>query len=156
MYSPQPSTVGGTISGNASFNAVNPITNSLADGGSTIILNGSYSPTGEHQGEIVLRAADVAGGGGMIMDMYQLADPVNHSAQMFVGDTSGSHFVQMWQINGNGTGRLLGFFGAGPIAQPAAIAAPSGGTTVDTQARAAIQSILNMLGAATGGYGLTA
>jgi hypothetical protein len=50
----------------------------------------------------------------------------------------------------------LGFFAATPIAQPAAIAAPAGGATIDTQARAAIVSILNALGGAAGGYGLTA
>lgn len=38
----------------------------------------------------------------------------------------------------------------------AGIAAPSGGTTVDAQARAAIQSIINTLSSATGGHGLIA
>lgn len=37
----------------------------------------------------------------------------------------------------------------------AAIAAPAGGTTIDTQARAAIQLILNTLSFAAGGHGLT-
>jgi hypothetical protein len=54
-----------------------------------------------------------------------------------------------------GTNRL-GFYGATAVAQPAAIAAPSGGTTVDTQARTAIQSILKAIGAAAGGIGITA
>lgn len=49
-----------------------------------------------------------------------------------------------------------GLFDATPIAQPAAITAPTGGTTVDAQARTAITAILNLLSQAAGGYGLTA
>lgn len=50
----------------------------------------------------------------------------------------------------------LSFYGGGGRVQPAAIAAPAGGATVDTQARAAITSILAVIGAAAGGVGLTA
>lgn len=50
------------------------------------------------------------------------------------------------------TGPAVGFFGKTPAAQPAAIASPAGGTTVDTQARAAIDSIR----AALQSLGLTA
>lgn len=57
---------------------------------------------------------------------------------------------------GTSAAHKLGFWGKAPIVQPAAIAAPSGGTTIDTQARAAIQSIINTLSAAAGGNGLTA
>lgn len=55
-----------------------------------------------------------------------------------------------------GTGHPLGFYGATPVAQPLAIPAPSGGAVVDTQARAAIASILNAIGAGAGGIGITA
>jgi len=51
---------------------------------------------------------------------------------------------------------FLGLYGATPVAQPVAITAPSGGAVVDTQARAAIVSILDAIGAAAGGIGITA
>ncbi len=57
---------------------------------------------------------------------------------------------------GNETGGQVGLYDAVPVAQPAAIAPPSGGTTVDSQARAAISAILAALGAAAGGIGITA
>lgn len=50
----------------------------------------------------------------------------------------------------------VGLYAATPVAQPSAIAAPTGGSTIDTQARTAITSILNALGAAAGGIGVTA
>lgn len=50
----------------------------------------------------------------------------------------------------------MALYGGTPVAQPVAIVAPAGGATVDTQARAAIVSILNAIGAAAGGIGITA
>lgn len=46
--------------------------------------------------------------------------------------------------------------GTTPVGQPAAIPPPAGGATIDTQARAAIVSILDVIGAAAGGIGVTA
>ena len=43
------------------------------------------------------------------------------------------------------SGGLLGFFGAGPTDQQAAIPDPAGGGTVDTEARAAIVSLINVV-----------
>jgi hypothetical protein len=40
------------------------------------------------------------------------------------------------------TSGTVGFYGKTPVAQPAAIANPAGGTTVDAEARAAVNSIL--------------
>jgi len=39
----------------------------------------------------------------------------------------------------------LGFFGATPVDQPATVADPSGGGTVDTEARAAIEAVIDRL-----------
>jgi len=39
----------------------------------------------------------------------------------------------------------LGFYGQTPIAQPSDISAPSGGSTIDTQARTAINTIITDL-----------
>jgi len=39
----------------------------------------------------------------------------------------------------------LGFFGAAPVDQPATVADPSGGSTVDTEARAAIAAVIDRL-----------
>jgi hypothetical protein len=51
---------------------------------------------------------------------------------------------------------LVAFFGGTPVGQAAAIAQPTGGATIDTQARTAINSILAAIGAAAGGIGITA
>ncbi len=59
------------------------------------------------------------------------------------------------QLGKSGSGNSLGFFGAVPSTQLPAITKPVGGGTVDTQARAAIDSIIDLLSAALG-YGLTA
>lgn len=40
----------------------------------------------------------------------------------------------------------IGFFGATPVVQPPAITAPSGGATIDSQARTAINTIQSQLG----------
>lgn len=48
------------------------------------------------------------------------------------------------QIGGASTDEL-GFFGAAPVDQPATVADPSGGSTVDTEARAAIAAVIDRL-----------
>lgn len=48
------------------------------------------------------------------------------------------------QIGGASTDEL-GFFGATPVDQPATVADPSGGITVDTEARAAIAAVIDRL-----------
>lgn len=61
--------------------------------------------------------------------------------------------------NGGGmtTNKGMGFWGTvAPASQPAAITTPSGGTIVDVQARAAIDAILAVLSAGSGGNGTTA
>lgn len=46
---------------------------------------------------------------------------------------------------GTTTGQKLGFFNATPVVQQASIADPTGGATVDAEARTAINSILDVL-----------
>jgi hypothetical protein len=46
---------------------------------------------------------------------------------------------------GTSTSQKLSFYGVTPIVQTGAITAPSGGGTVDSQARTAITSIINAL-----------
>jgi len=46
---------------------------------------------------------------------------------------------------GTATDQLLAFYGATPVDQPVAINAPSGGATVDAEARTAINTIISRL-----------
>ena len=48
-------------------------------------------------------------------------------------------------LNGRTLGTYLGFYGVDPVVQQDAITAPSGGETTDSQARAAISSVLTVL-----------
>lgn len=48
-------------------------------------------------------------------------------------------------IIGTESTQKLGFFGKAPVAQQASIADPSGGATIDSQARTAVNSILDVL-----------
>ncbi len=61
----------------------------------------------------------------------------------------------IFRVDDNAGTNRMAFFGGTQRAQFTAITAPAGGATVDTEARTAIQAILNVLGAAAGGYGLT-
>lgn len=133
-----------------SLQALNTTTNTPAGGSAEIDLIGHA----QNNSEVEMIAANVGAGGGILFDMY-----LNGAAgvgQLYIGATNGSAPVILLNVHGDGTGRQIGFFGATPISQPAAIGAPSGGTTVDTQARAAIVSLINLLSAAAAGYGLTA
>lgn len=57
--------------------------------------------------------------------------------------------IKLGRMNGTkvGTGSLekLGFYGATPIARPATVLDPTGGTTTDAQARGAINEIIDRL-----------
>lgn len=50
-------------------------------------------------------------------------------------------------IIGTETTQKVGFFGKSPVAQQSSIADPAGGATIDTQARTAVNSILDVLDA---------
>ena len=57
--------------------------------------------------------------------------------------------IQLGRTNGTkmgtATAQLLGFYGVTPVDQPATISDPSGGGTVDTQARTAINALIDRL-----------
>lgn len=57
--------------------------------------------------------------------------------------------IQLGRTNGTkigtATDQLLGFYGATPVDRPATISDPSGGTTVDSQARTAINALIDRL-----------
>ncbi len=46
---------------------------------------------------------------------------------------------------GSATSSLLGFYGAPPVDRPATVADPAGGGTIDTEARTAINDIIDRL-----------
>lgn len=140
----------GTIVGNSAQQANNSTTGTQAGGAAVLEINGQT----QNQSEIYMATANIGNGGGIAIDMY--INGVQGSGQIYIGGTNGISPVITINANGAGGGRQIGFFGAAPIAQPAAIAAPAGGATIDAQARTAITSILAVLGAAAGGYGLTA
>jgi hypothetical protein len=82
-----------------------------------------------------------------LSDRYVLAKllQIQDGRSIQLGRTKGT-------MIGTAADQKLGFFGASPVAQHSAISAPSGGTTTDSQARSAIDLIINVLHAC----GLTA
>lgn len=61
------------------------------------------------------------------------------------GSTSGAGLGIRVEVDGVTTQPKIGFYGATPIAQPAAVTPPTGGTTIDSQARTAINAIITIL-----------
>ena len=57
--------------------------------------------------------------------------------------------IQLGRTNGTkmgtATAQLLGFYGVTPVDQPATISDPSGGATIDSQARTAINALIDRL-----------
>ncbi len=59
-------------------------------------------------------------------------------------------------VGGESGTTKIGFFGTALQTQPAAIAKPAAGATIDAEARAAVDLIIDLLSAAGGGFGITA
>ena len=66
--------------------------------------------------------------------LIQFADGRN----VQLGKTTGTKF-------GTATDQLLAFYGITPVDQPATVSDPSGGGTVDTEARTAIDALIDRL-----------
>lgn len=108
-----------------------------------------YNPTGglptdvDVRGDLTVDGASTLGNGG---------DTTNVKSTLQVDGTTiqTGNLVMGSVLDHNGT--QIGFFNEATAAQQALIADPSGGTTTDAEARAAIVSILDLLAA----YGLMA
>lgn len=95
-------------------------------------------------GKVIVQAAPVAGAGDntqtpqTVFDVaattITLADAVN----IAVNTTTGTKI-------GTGATQKLGFYGVTPVVQPALVADPAGGGTVDAEARTAIASVIDKL-----------
>jgi len=59
--------------------------------------------------------------------------------------SGGTLLIPFSMLVGSATTDLLGFYGVGPVDQPATVSDPAGGGTVDTECRAAVASIIDRL-----------
>lgn len=115
----------------------------------SLSLNGSYdTPPDANSAELQFEVSS-SGGASVTLDTFASGGP--NTVQANFGTSTGTPLT-VADMAGTPS---LGFFGAGPIAQAAAITPPSGGAIIDTQARTAIGAILTVLGK-TSGFGLTA
>lgn len=76
------------------------------------------------------------------------------TTEQFLSTTTGGTFTDGTVVNfgtsagtkiGGATNQKIGFFNHSPVVQQAAIVPPSGGATVDSQARTAVDSIITEL-----------
>lgn len=144
---------GASIIGNQTLYSGNPVDGQSGHGSAELDVFGSFAGAVQNRGEI---SGYINGSLGLEgFDIFQDGTGL----KIRIGDLSDSE-GNFNAINilrtAVGVKDKMAFFGSPEIAQPAAVAAPSGGTTIDTQARAAIVSILNLLSQAAGGLGLTA
>lgn len=157
-WSPGTGAFGGTVtvSGFSSQIAVNNGNNVADNGSAELDLVGSQSPGQLHDPEVSLYVLDNFAGPTEAFGLDARVDG-SHNFILLLGsiDAQADAAIVIQDAAEAETPRL-GFYGVTPVVRPAAVTAPSGGTTVDTQARAAIVSLINLLSAAAGGNGLTA
>lgn len=129
-----------------------------ANQGVTFELHGSgYTPNGARRPLWGMVNAQSA-----LSGLVLAAQKTGATIEVYTGGLSSGDLRGTWSATGLAlTGGLavegnLGFFGAPLRAQGAAITAPSGGATIDAEARTAISAILTLLSEAAGGFGLTA
>lgn len=109
------------------------------------------------------RLAGIVADNPILLEIVGGVGPVNPSANAKLqqwrttiggvgGITVGTVFADTGKLEWNkdvnlakDAGAKIGMFGAVPVIQPAAIASPSGGATVDTECRAAVASLLTAL-----------
>jgi hypothetical protein len=92
----------------------------------------------------------------LISALWNVATDATRAADLVLSAYNTTNAREGLRIRGGASAALIGLYGATPVVQPSAITAPTGGATVDTEARAAIVSILNAIGAGAGGIGITA
>ncbi len=75
-----------------------------------------------------------------LSDRYMIAKNVQiqDGRSFLFGGTNGTRF-------GTSADQKISFYGASPVAQHSGISAPAGGSTVDSQARSAVTSLINAL-----------
>ena len=114
-------------------------------GGNGIVANGSGVV-------VVVSGSSISGfGDGLLQAAGTLIDGGGNVFASNTANISGVVTARLGQA-----GEVAALYGATPVVQPAAIAAPTGGAVIDSQARTAIDSILTAIGAAAGGIGITA
>jgi hypothetical protein len=79
-----------------------------------------------------------------IQDLEKTVKQLTNVLSSILQNSSATKVYFKNQVQFDGQGQI-GFFGKDPIKKPAAITAPSGGATVDTQARTAISTIITTL-----------
>jgi|GEM_PF-6500417 len=131
------------VHGKKSDNVTNAITNIL-----TLEHSSTVTPATGFGGGInlLLKSSTTdAQNAARIAWLWQTATHASRAADLvgYVSDYNAER--EGWRIRATGTAAAIGFLGAAPSPQLAHIADPSGGSTVDTEARAAINSILSAL-----------
>jgi hypothetical protein len=157
--------LGGTVTLTAGAGGAGTTTN--GDGGNVVLVagaSGAGAGTAAAAGRILLNSRV-----GSSTNVVAMANATTAQAvQVYNTDTSATSFERLniaWSSNvctittekgaaggtlrglkiGDASTALLGFYGAAPVDRPDTVADPSGGGTIDTEARTAINAIIDRL-----------